>query len=117
MQRMQEQSWQAVDVPEEGGAISFKLHMAGAQEEGFVIRFSGKLYAYLNRCPHNGSPLDWVPGRFFSEDGDVLFCQTHGAMFAPDSGICLAGPCPRGLTPLPIREEGESLFVPSALER
>ncbi len=116
MRCMQVLSWQLIDAPQEGGAGSFTLSISGVKDEGFVLRFAGKLYAYLNRCPHNGSPLDWVPGRFFSEDGEVLFCQTHGAMFAPDSGVCLAGPCPHGLTPLPLCEKAEGLFAPSRVD-
>ncbi|OIO69478.1 MAG: hypothetical protein COW19_06175 [Zetaproteobacteria bacterium CG12_big_fil_rev_8_21_14_0_65_55_1124] len=113
---MQDQTWQAIEIPDEGGATVFTLSIAGAREEGFVVRTRGKLHAYINRCPHNGSTLDWMPGRFFSEDGEVLVCQTHGALFAPDSGTCLSGPCPRGLTPLPLREEEGQLFVPSILD-
>jgi len=109
-------SWQAIDSPDEGKARTFSLHIGASREDGFAVRFGGALYAYLNRCPHNGSTLDWVPGRFFSEDGKLLVCQTHGALFAPESGACLAGPCPRGLTALPMREEGGALLVPASLD-
>jgi nitrite reductase/ring-hydroxylating ferredoxin subunit len=114
--RMKEQTWQTIELPDEGGATVFTLCIAGVAEEGFAVRFSGRFFAYLNRCPHNGSTLDWVPGRFFSEDEEVLVCQTHGALFAPDSGNCLSGPCPRGLTPLPLREEQGTLLVPTVLD-
>jgi nitrite reductase/ring-hydroxylating ferredoxin subunit len=114
---MQEQAWQSIKTPGEGEATVFTLHIAGTREEGFVIRSAGHLHAYLNRCPHNGSTLDWVPGRFFSEDGEALVCQTHGALFAPGSGDCLAGPCPTGLTRLPLREESGHLLVPAILDR
>ncbi len=113
---MQQQTWQTIEIPDEGGATVFTLRIAGATEEGFVVRSAGRLFAYINRCPHNGSTLDWVPGRFFSEDGEALVCQTHGALFAPDSGACLSGPCPRGLTPLALREEKGKLLVPAMLD-
>ena len=54
----------------------------------------GAHHAYVNRCPHAGTPLDWWPNEFFTEDGQYLICATHGAVFAPDSGVCLEGPCP-----------------------
>jgi nitrite reductase/ring-hydroxylating ferredoxin subunit len=40
-----------------------------------------------------------------TEDGLFLVCRAHGALFAPDDGRCVAGPC-----------EGESL-VPLRIER
>jgi len=112
---MRPQAWQHINAPDEGMATVFPLLIAGACEEGFVIRTRGTLHAYINRCPHTGTTLDWVPGRFFSDDGELLLCQTHGALFAPDSGTCLSGPCPTGLTPLPLREKAGKLFVPSIL--
>ena len=60
---------------------------------GFAIRYAGRVYAYLNRCPHNGTPLDWVEGDFFDETGRYLVCATHGALFDPETGKCLKGPC------------------------
>jgi len=113
---MLQDQWQSIEAPEEGSACTFSLHIAGAPAEGFVLRFKDRLHAYINRCPHAGSTLDWVPGRFFSPDGKMLLCQTHGAMFAPDDGACLAGPCPQGLTPLPLKEQDNGLLVPLRLQ-
>ncbi len=58
---------------------------------GFVLRFGGQLYAYQNRCPHRGTPLDADGDRLF--DGMDIICATHGARFEPDGGRCVAGPC------------------------
>jgi len=113
---MQQQPWQSIEIPDEGEATVFTVSIAGVAEEGFAVRSAGCFFAYINRCPHNGSTLDWVPGRFFSEDGEALVCQTHGALFAPDSGACLSGPCPRGLTPVALREEEGKLLVPAILD-
>jgi len=113
---MHTSTWQRIDRPDEGCATRFPLSINGSNSEGFAIRSGNHLFAYINSCPHNGSPLDWVPGRFFSEDGELLVCQTHGALFAPDSGACLAGPCPHGLSTLPVREEKNGfLFVPAVI--
>ncbi|MEP7262087.1 MAG: hypothetical protein ABI669_12835, partial [Usitatibacter sp.] len=57
--------------------------------------------------------LDWQPGEFFEETGLYLICSTHGALFEPGSGFCVAGPC-RGdsLEPLSIRErEGQVILL------
>lgn len=112
---MNPDDWQAIDIPIEGETTTFSLYIAGRREEGFVIRTAGQLHAYHNRCPHTGTMLDWVPGRFFSEDGKALLCQTHGALFAPVGGACLSGPCPTGLTKLPLRDVENKLLVPLRL--
>ena len=38
-------------------------------------------------------PLNWEPGRFLNNTGDLIQCSTHGALFAIESGECLQGPC------------------------
>jgi nitrite reductase/ring-hydroxylating ferredoxin subunit len=72
---------------------------------GFAVRYSGHVRAYVNRCPHAGTELDWNPGEFFDDSGLYLICSTHGALFEPGSGRCVAGPC-RGasLEPLGVAE-------------
>jgi nitrite reductase/ring-hydroxylating ferredoxin subunit len=56
--------------------------------------------------------LDWVPGKFFDDGGLYLICATHGAMYEPDSGQCVGGPC-RGarLEPLAVREHEGGVWV------
>jgi len=58
-----------------------------------VLRAEGMLHVYVNRCPHRGTELDWLPGRFLDPSGKYLHCATHGALFRPDTGECVAGPC------------------------
>lgn len=96
--------------------ICFDLTHAGGQTRGFAVRHSGIARAYVNRCPHLGTELDWEPGQFFDETGLYLMCSTHGAMFEPGNGFCVAGPC-RGasLEPLAIREhDGEVVLLNDA---
>lgn len=72
-----------------------------------VLRAQGTLHVYANRCPHRGTELDWLPGRFLDPSGKQLHCATHGALFRPDTGECVAGPC-RGqaleAVPFTVRE-------------
>ncbi len=120
-----DRGWQLVSRPAEGEAVCFDLQATislsdGAKvelvEQGFLLCYRGELRAWRNHCPHAGSPLDWIPGQFFSDDGDSLVCHTHHALFEPLSGECLAGPCPRGLYPLSIRELEEGVAVPLRLK-
>ncbi|MCF7820823.1 MAG: Rieske 2Fe-2S domain-containing protein [Mariprofundaceae bacterium] len=115
--------WQQLDPPAEGRAVTFtyteKINFNDEAHEhtyeGFLIRFNDKLRAYRNSCPHMGSPLDWLPGQFFSEDGDQLVCHTHDARFNPADGACISGPCPNGLSELPLRITEQTVEVPAAL--
>ncbi|MBC6905757.1 Rieske (2Fe-2S) protein [Saccharophagus sp. K07] len=58
-----------------------------------VVRQGQDLFVYLNRCPHLGIPLEWFPDQFMDADGEFLRCATHGALFLPDTGECVFGPC------------------------
>lgn len=80
--------------------------------DGFVVNHGGRYYAYLNRCPHAGTPLDLWPNEFFTEDGRHLICATHGAVFQPETGICIEGPCPGArLESLSVTLDGGWLVV------
>lgn len=79
---------------------------------GFVFLDGTTPKAYLNQCPHMGIELNWTPGRFMDTDNLFLQCSTHGALFKPRNGECIAGPCQGdALTALDIRETGETLEI------
>lgn len=59
----------------------------------FVVRKQGSVHAYRNRCPHTGAPLEWLPDEFLDLDKSLIECAMHGALFRPDTGQCLRGPC------------------------
>jgi len=92
--------------------VRFRLREDDRDEKGFAIRFGGIAHAYVNVCPHAGTELDWQPGDFFEASGLYLACATHGALFEPSTGLCVAGPC-RGasLQPLPIRERDGQVYL------
>lgn len=62
-------------------------------KDAFLIYFKQRCYAYENSCPHTGVNLNWQEKQFFSFDGRFLQCSLHGALFEPDSGVCVRGPC------------------------
>jgi len=86
-------------LAEAGDGVRFEVTRYGVREPAFAIRFGGKVHAYLNRCAHVPVELDWNPGKFFDAEGLVLLCSTHGAMYDPETGACLGGPCSRGALP------------------
>jgi nitrite reductase/ring-hydroxylating ferredoxin subunit len=76
--------------------------------EALLVAFRGEVHAFLNVCPHVGTPLDWMPNEFFDAENKRLLCRTHGALFDPRSGDCLAGPCAgKALTLVAIKRGAE----------
>jgi len=76
------------DIPD-GGARGFAVERTLL----LVVRRDGNLYAYVNSCPHIGTPLDFSPDRFLSYDAKYILCSTHGALFRIEDGHCISGPC------------------------
>ncbi len=66
---------------------------SGEEAVVFFVRYDGRPFGYLNRCVHVPMELDWVEGQFFESSGLYLMCATHGAIYAPDTGKCVGGPC------------------------
>ena len=102
------------DLPP-GRTLAFRVACEGRTVHAFVVNHDGTCAAYVNRCPHAGTNLDLWPNEFLSDDGRWLICATHGAVFDPPSGRCLAGPCAGdALRPLVVRREGDSIVVACA---
>lgn len=86
------------------GACEFSSGDGDWPLPGFVVHYRQRLSAYENRCPHAGHRLNWRPERFFDREGRWLLCASHGAVFDPENGHCVAGPCPGArLRALPVR--------------
>lgn len=78
----------------------------------FAVRREGHVYAYLNRCPHRGVPLEWQPDQFLDASNSLIQCATHGALFLIESGECVAGPCSgQFLSALDCREDSQGIWV------
>lgn len=85
------------------GARAFTIGGGDWPLRGFVVRAGPALYAYVNRCPHAGHPLNLLPDRFLTPDGALVLCSSHGALFEKQTGLCVAGPCAgQSLTPVPL---------------
>lgn len=95
-----------------GETRKFWLPTGGEPVEAFVVNFHGALHAWVNRCRHVALTMDWVENRFLDEAGEHIVCATHGGLYRPDTGECIAGP-PFGkvLLRVPLRVEGDQLIA------
>ncbi|GAA5184637.1 Rieske 2Fe-2S domain-containing protein [Niveibacterium umoris] len=99
-------------VLEGGDGVRFPIETAWGDRTGFVVRYRGQVRAYVNRCAHVPVELDWQPGKFFDDSGLYLICATHGALYDPAGGYCLAGPCRGGRLPqLEVVERDGNVFL------
>lgn len=94
---------------EDGEAKGFTL---ADGRDIFVVRAGRHVHGYLNSCPHQGTPLDWAPDVFISEESGLILCATHGAQFEIGDGLCVSGPCEGlHLTPVAVRVEAGGAVV------
>lgn len=105
------------DWPEHAACRLDQLPDPGAREffvgegdwpfRGLVVRRQGQVHAYANNCPHKNHPLNLADDDFLVKvpgGGELLHCASHGALFVPENGLCVVGPCAgRSLTRLACR--------------
>lgn len=92
----------------EGASLGFEQHGIRL----FVVRRAGQVYAYKNRCPHRGVPLEWQPNQFLDPSASLIQCATHAALFLIESGECVAGPCVgQFLTALGCHEDNQGIWL------
>jgi len=102
----------ATDLLEGGDAWRFQVDTEAGVQAAFVLRWHGGIYAYLNRCAHVAIEMDWNPGAFLDADGRYLMCAAHGALYEPDSGVCVDGPCRgKALQSLTVIERNGNLYL------
>lgn len=76
--------------------------------EALLVRVHGVVTAFENRCPHLGVPLQAEPHAFLEAGGELIQCAMHGALFLPESGECVFGPCQgRHLDAVPVSVDAE----------
>ena len=102
-----------IDEMNDPDSRGLTLAVNGRWYDVFIVRQGSRVFAYLNSCPHTGSPLDWLPDQFLSLDKDYIQCATHAALFRFHDGRCIAGPCLGGqLTPVPVLvDDGEIVLL------
>ncbi len=82
-----------IDELDDPGSKGLCVEIDGRLTDIFVVRRGDEVFAYLNRCPHTGSPLDWLPDQFLDLDRSSIQCATHDARFRIEDGMCFSGPC------------------------
>lgn len=104
------------DLQEKGLAVSFDVLVQGELRPAFAVRYLGKVHAYLNRCVHLPMEMDFQVNRFFDASGRWLICSTHAALYEPDTGVCVSGPCAGTLVKIELSEaQGMVYWHTSAL--
>jgi nitrite reductase/ring-hydroxylating ferredoxin subunit len=83
----------ALDEIADPGSKGFRFRQGEALFAGFLVRREGRLAGYVDRCPHAGWPLAGPEERFLTRDGSRILCAGHGALFRPEDGLCMVGPC------------------------
>ncbi|MEO8418891.1 MAG: Rieske (2Fe-2S) protein [Methylophilaceae bacterium] len=92
--------------------LRFELPELGEHVTGFVVRYNGVVYAFVNQCAHASIELDWNEGDFFDLSKNYLICSTHGAHYDPQSGYCVLGPCKgRSLQPISVTERDNKILI------
>jgi len=105
----------SAELEEKGRAVLFDVLHYREPARAFALRFEGRVVAYLNRCAHVPTELDWQPGEFLDGGREFILCSIHGAAYEPRSGRCLAGPCGNGrLTVIEVEErDGRVWWLPT----
>ena len=101
-----------LEALQDPGSLGVTVEQGERLHDVLVVRRGKQAFCYLNRCPHTGSPLDWMPDQFLSLDKHHIQCATHAALFRIEDGICIAGPCSGDtLTSVPVVVEGGKVIL------
>jgi nitrite reductase/ring-hydroxylating ferredoxin subunit len=100
------------DLVDGGLGVRFEVRREGRMGPAFAIRYRTTAHAFLNRCAHVSTEMDWQHGEFFDQSGLYLVCATHGARYAPDSGRCIDGRCNgKSLVSLKVQERDGQIYL------
>lgn len=74
------------------GAIALDFTAGIVRFSLIVARRQGRVFAYVNRCPHARYPLERADGAVLLDEGRFLICAAHAASFRIEDGACVGGP-------------------------
>jgi nitrite reductase/ring-hydroxylating ferredoxin subunit len=96
----------------DGGARGFDPQGRG-RDTVFAVRRGRAVRVWADRCPHHGTPMPWRKDAYLNAAGDRIVCSAHGALFEPETGLCVQGPClGESLRPLSctLTDDGELML-------
>lgn len=100
----------ALDDIADPGARNFVLEIGGRHFHGFVVRRGAAVTGFVDACPHMGLPLAQKLDDYLTGDASLIQCDWHGALFRPEDGVCVGGPCQgQALRPWPVEIVGALL--------
>ena len=102
-------------LAERGRAVVWEVLLYRQPARAFALRFDGRVVAYINRCAHVPTEMDWQPGEFLDDSRRWILCTIHGAVYEPADGRCAGGPCGRGrlMTIATEERDGQVYWYPS----
>lgn len=78
----------------------------GPEDHAILVHLSeNRFVAYSGKCTHLSCAVYW------SEERNRLLCPCHEGVFHPETGGVLAGPPPRPLPRIELREDGGMLYA------
>lgn len=82
------------------------------EDHALLVRLGDRRFvAYSGKCTHLSCAVYW-----YAERGE-LRCPCHDGVFDPETGSVLAGPPPRPLPRIMLREQGGMLFATEEVAR
>jgi len=105
----------SAELEEAGKACVFDVMLWHRPARAFALRFEGRVVAYMNRCAHVPTEMEWQPGEFLDADRRFILCGVHGAVYEPTTGQCIAGPCAgaRLMAVAVVERAGQVYWYPS----
>lgn len=84
----------------------------GPGNQAILLRLGPRRFAaYSGKCTHLSCAVYWYPER------GELRCPCHDGVFDPETGSVLAGPPPRPLPRIMLREDGGMLYATEEVSR
>lgn len=79
-----------------------------------IVRVADSLYAFEDRCTHDGEPLTDAEIDPNDAAGPVVICPRHGARFCLRDGAALTPPAYEPVRVFPVREADGRILVDAA---
>ena len=95
-----------------GATKKFTFDANGQTTGAFLANYRGEVVAFVNRCVHLPITLDLDDNDFFTCDGNLFVCKTHGSVYEPHAGKCVGGPGQgKSLERLPLVIENGTIYL------